>query len=133
MESNKYQWLEINLGERTEITAIATQGRYGSSDWVTGYQLMFSDTGHNWRQYRQEDSIGVSWQKSEKIILSYACTFGCMLSCSYINRTDLSVHLILFFPDCYSGDTNNREIYFIITKKKASLTLEFFNEKQISS
>ncbi|XP_031414922.1 contactin-associated protein-like 4 isoform X2 [Clupea harengus] len=59
MESNKYQWLEINLGERTEITAIATQGRYGSSDWVTGYQLMFSDTGHNWRQYRQEDSIGV--------------------------------------------------------------------------
>ncbi|XP_076159220.1 contactin-associated protein-like 5 [Alosa pseudoharengus] len=59
MESNKYQWLEINLGERTEITAVATQGRYGSSDWVTGYQLMFSDTGHNWRQYRQEDSIGV--------------------------------------------------------------------------
>ncbi|XP_063068838.1 contactin-associated protein-like 5 [Engraulis encrasicolus] len=59
LDSNKYQWLEINLWERTEITAIATQGRYGSSDWVTGYQLMFSDTGHNWRQYRQEDSIGV--------------------------------------------------------------------------
>uniref|UniRef100_A0AAR2KCN3 Contactin associated protein like 3 n=1 Tax=Pygocentrus nattereri TaxID=42514 RepID=A0AAR2KCN3_PYGNA len=58
LDSNKYQWLEINLEERTEITAVATQGRYGSSDWVTSYLLMFSDTGHNWRQYRQEDSIG---------------------------------------------------------------------------
>uniref|UniRef100_A0AAY4B510 Contactin associated protein like 3 n=1 Tax=Denticeps clupeoides TaxID=299321 RepID=A0AAY4B510_9TELE len=59
LEFNKYQWLEIDLRERTEITAIATQGRYGSSDWVARYLLMFSDTGHNWKQYRQEDSIGV--------------------------------------------------------------------------
>uniref|UniRef100_A0A8C1MWL9 Contactin associated protein like 3 n=1 Tax=Cyprinus carpio TaxID=7962 RepID=A0A8C1MWL9_CYPCA len=58
LDSNKYQWLEIKLEQRTEITAIATQGRYGSSDWVTRYFLMFSDTGHNWRPYRQEDSIG---------------------------------------------------------------------------
>uniref|UniRef100_A0A3P9HTA0 Contactin associated protein like 3 n=1 Tax=Oryzias latipes TaxID=8090 RepID=A0A3P9HTA0_ORYLA len=40
------------------ITAVATQGRYGSSDWLTSYLLMFSDTGHNWKQYRQEDSLG---------------------------------------------------------------------------
>uniref|UniRef100_A0A672NN62 F5/8 type C domain-containing protein n=1 Tax=Sinocyclocheilus grahami TaxID=75366 RepID=A0A672NN62_SINGR len=49
LDSNKYQWLEIKLEQRTEITAIATQGRYGSSDWLTRYLLMFSDTGHNWR------------------------------------------------------------------------------------
>uniref|UniRef100_A0A6Q2XIL3 Contactin associated protein like 3 n=1 Tax=Esox lucius TaxID=8010 RepID=A0A6Q2XIL3_ESOLU len=59
VESNRYQWLEVDLGERTEITAVATQGRYGSSDWVSSFLLMFSDTGRNWRQYRQEDSIGV--------------------------------------------------------------------------
>uniref|UniRef100_A0A671NE08 Contactin-associated protein-like 4 n=1 Tax=Sinocyclocheilus anshuiensis TaxID=1608454 RepID=A0A671NE08_9TELE len=58
LDSNKYQWLEIKLEQRTEITAISTQGRYGSSDWLTRYLLMFSDTGHNWRPYRQEDSIG---------------------------------------------------------------------------
>ncbi|KAM3606003.1 uncharacterized protein V6R79_008890 [Siganus canaliculatus] len=58
LNSDRYQWLEVDLGERTQITAIATQGRYGSSDWLTSYLLMFSDTGHNWRQYRQEDSIG---------------------------------------------------------------------------
>uniref|UniRef100_A0A672JR34 Contactin associated protein like 3 n=1 Tax=Salarias fasciatus TaxID=181472 RepID=A0A672JR34_SALFA len=56
--SDRYQWLEVDLGERTKITAVATQGRYGSSDWLSSYLLMFSDSGHNWRQYRQEDSIG---------------------------------------------------------------------------
>ncbi|XP_074508368.1 contactin-associated protein-like 4 isoform X2 [Sebastes fasciatus] len=57
LTSDRYQWLEVSLGERTKITAVATQGRYGSSDWLTSYLLMFSDTGHNWKQYRQEDSI----------------------------------------------------------------------------
>uniref|UniRef100_A0A3Q3AWC0 Contactin-associated protein-like 4 n=1 Tax=Kryptolebias marmoratus TaxID=37003 RepID=A0A3Q3AWC0_KRYMA len=58
LSSDKYQWLEVDLGRRTQITAAATQGRYGSSDWQTAYQLMFSDTGHNWKQYRQEGSKG---------------------------------------------------------------------------
>ncbi|XP_069366910.1 contactin-associated protein-like 4 isoform X2 [Paralichthys olivaceus] len=58
LTSDRYQWLEVDLGERTRITAVATQGRYGSSDWLSSYLLMFSDTGHNWKQYRQEDSLG---------------------------------------------------------------------------
>ncbi|XP_011824273.1 PREDICTED: contactin-associated protein-like 3 isoform X2 [Mandrillus leucophaeus] len=40
-----------------EVTAVATQGGYGSSDWVTSYLLMFSDAGRNWKQYRREESI----------------------------------------------------------------------------
>ncbi|XP_058517295.1 contactin-associated protein-like 5 [Ochotona princeps] len=56
-DSSAQQWLQLDFGNRVEITAVATQGRYGSSDWVTNYSLMFSDTGHNWKQYRQEDSI----------------------------------------------------------------------------
>ncbi|KAM4730174.1 contactin-associated protein-like 4 [Anableps anableps] len=58
LNSDKYQWLEVDLGGRTQITSVATQGRYGSSDWQTAYQLMFSDTGHNWKQYRWEGRIG---------------------------------------------------------------------------
>uniref|UniRef100_A0AAX7UKJ0 Contactin associated protein like 3 n=1 Tax=Astatotilapia calliptera TaxID=8154 RepID=A0AAX7UKJ0_ASTCA len=58
LSSDRYQWLEVDLGGRTRITAVATQGRYGSSDWQTAYLLMFSDAGHNWKQYRQEGSIG---------------------------------------------------------------------------
>uniref|UniRef100_A0A8C5K146 Contactin associated protein-like 3 n=1 Tax=Jaculus jaculus TaxID=51337 RepID=A0A8C5K146_JACJA len=55
--SNKYQWLQVDLGKRMEVTAVATQGGYGSSDWVTNYLLMFNDGGRNWKQYRQEESI----------------------------------------------------------------------------
>uniref|UniRef100_Q0V8T8-2 Isoform 2 of Contactin-associated protein like 5-2 n=1 Tax=Mus musculus TaxID=10090 RepID=Q0V8T8-2 len=55
--SSAHQWLQLDLGNRVEITAVATQGRYGSSDWVTSYCLIFSDTGHNWQQYKQGDSI----------------------------------------------------------------------------
>ncbi|XP_051059966.1 contactin-associated protein like 5-3-like [Phodopus roborovskii] len=58
-DSNAQQWLQVDLGNRVEITAVATQGRHGSSDWVTSYRLMFSDTGHNWQQYKQEDSTWV--------------------------------------------------------------------------
>ncbi|XP_037314546.2 contactin-associated protein-like 4 isoform X2 [Pungitius pungitius] len=58
LTSDRYQWLQVDLGQRTKIAAVATQGRYGSSDWLTSYLLMFSDTGHNWKQYRQEDSVG---------------------------------------------------------------------------
>ncbi|XP_061654226.1 contactin-associated protein-like 4 isoform X1 [Phyllopteryx taeniolatus] len=58
LTSDSSQWLEVDLGERTTITAVSTQGRYGSSDWLTSYLLMFSDTGHNWKQHRLEDSMG---------------------------------------------------------------------------
>uniref|UniRef100_A0A8B9V7A9 Contactin associated protein family member 5 n=1 Tax=Anas zonorhyncha TaxID=75864 RepID=A0A8B9V7A9_9AVES len=57
--SNEQQWLQVDLGDRVEIVAVATQGRYGSSDWVTSYTLMFSDTGRNWKQYRQDDTVWV--------------------------------------------------------------------------
>nr|CAI9689688.1 unnamed protein product [Rangifer tarandus platyrhynchus] len=54
-----WSWLQIDLGERTEVTAVATQGGYGSSDWVTSYLLMFSDGGRSWKQCRREESIRV--------------------------------------------------------------------------
>lgn len=60
LTSDSHPWLEVDLGQRMQVTAVSTQGRYGSSDWLMAYVLMFSDTGHNWRQYRQEDSVGVS-------------------------------------------------------------------------
>uniref|UniRef100_A0A3Q2YA91 Contactin-associated protein-like 4 n=1 Tax=Hippocampus comes TaxID=109280 RepID=A0A3Q2YA91_HIPCM len=66
--TDRNQWLEVDLGRRTQITTVATQGRYGSSDWLTAYLLMFSDTGHNWRQHRQEDSFGVSNSNADTVV-----------------------------------------------------------------
>uniref|UniRef100_A0A8C7UAU6 Contactin associated protein-like 5b n=1 Tax=Oncorhynchus mykiss TaxID=8022 RepID=A0A8C7UAU6_ONCMY len=41
-----------------EVTAIATQGRSGSSDWVTSFMLLFSDSGLAWKQYGQSEDTG---------------------------------------------------------------------------
>lgn len=73
MDSSTEQWLQVDLGDRVEITGVATQGRYGSSDWTTSYSLMFSDTGRNWKHYREEDIIWVG--------LSY---FGSLLQCNQL-------------------------------------------------
>uniref|UniRef100_A0A8C1JI47 Contactin associated protein-like 5b n=1 Tax=Cyprinus carpio TaxID=7962 RepID=A0A8C1JI47_CYPCA len=54
----RLRWLQVDLRERVEVTAVATQGRFGSPDWVTSYMLLYSDTGRAWKQFRQEDNIG---------------------------------------------------------------------------
>ncbi|XP_062868407.1 contactin-associated protein-like 5 [Trichomycterus rosablanca] len=48
-------WLQLDLRDRLEVTAVATQGRWGSSDWVSSYQLQYSDSGRTWRTYRQDN------------------------------------------------------------------------------
>ncbi|XP_073417138.1 contactin-associated protein-like 5 isoform X2 [Dendrobates tinctorius] len=59
LESNAKQWLQIDLGERFDITGAATQGRHGSPDWVTRFSVMFSDTGRNWKPYHYENTFWV--------------------------------------------------------------------------
>uniref|UniRef100_A0A8C4Z3K9 Contactin associated protein-like 5a n=1 Tax=Gadus morhua TaxID=8049 RepID=A0A8C4Z3K9_GADMO len=58
MPTEKEPWLQLDLRDRMEVTAVATQGRYDSSDWVSSYMLLYSDTGRAWKQYRQEDGVG---------------------------------------------------------------------------
>lgn len=58
--TDRSPWLQVDLQERMEVTAVATQGRHGSSDWVSAYMLLYSDTGRIWKQYMFEDNVGVS-------------------------------------------------------------------------
>lgn len=60
LDSDHYQWLQVDLGSRKQVSAIATQGRYSSSDWTTQYRLLYSDTGRNWKPYHQDGNIWVS-------------------------------------------------------------------------
>uniref|UniRef100_A0A087XQG0 Contactin associated protein 2 n=1 Tax=Poecilia formosa TaxID=48698 RepID=A0A087XQG0_POEFO len=57
LDSDHYQWLQVDLGSRRQVSAIATQGRYSSSDWTTQYRLLYSDTGRNWKPYHQDGNI----------------------------------------------------------------------------
>lgn len=58
--TDRSPWLQVDLRARMEVTAIATQGRHGSHDWVTSYTLLYSDSGSVWKQYRNEDRVAVS-------------------------------------------------------------------------
>ncbi|XP_054642164.1 contactin-associated protein-like 5 isoform X1 [Dunckerocampus dactyliophorus] len=53
--SDKEPWLQLDLREQMEVTAVATQGCYDSWDWVSAYLLLYSDTGRVWRRYRHDD------------------------------------------------------------------------------
>ncbi|XP_063063624.1 contactin-associated protein-like 2 [Engraulis encrasicolus] len=57
LDSDHYQWLQVDLGSRRQVSAVATQGRYSSSDWTTRYRLLYSDTGRNWKPYHQDGNI----------------------------------------------------------------------------
>ena len=43
--NNKGQWLEVNLGETTKVTMVATQGRYDYDQWVKSYKVAYSKYG----------------------------------------------------------------------------------------
>ncbi|XP_061569880.1 contactin-associated protein-like 2a isoform X2 [Cololabis saira] len=57
LDSDHYQWLQVDLGSRRQVSGIATQGRYSSSDWTTRYRLLYSDKGRNWKPYHQDGNI----------------------------------------------------------------------------
>uniref|UniRef100_A0A671K0A2 Contactin-associated protein-like 5 n=1 Tax=Sinocyclocheilus anshuiensis TaxID=1608454 RepID=A0A671K0A2_9TELE len=54
--TDRSPWLQVDLQDRMEVTAVATQGRHGSTDWVSAYMLLYSDTGRVWKQYMLEDN-----------------------------------------------------------------------------
>uniref|UniRef100_UPI0037E98C04 contactin-associated protein-like 5 n=1 Tax=Semicossyphus pulcher TaxID=241346 RepID=UPI0037E98C04 len=58
MVTDQEPWIQVDLREQMEVTAVATQGRYDSWDWVSSYLLLYSDTGRAWKQYRHEDGVG---------------------------------------------------------------------------
>ena len=46
------QWIQVALGGYTKLTGIATQGRNGANQWVTRYQLQYSDDGVTFHVYK---------------------------------------------------------------------------------
>ena len=59
-----HQWLQVDLGNTTRITHIATQGRNGYSQWVTQYKLQYREDGRQaFKFYRtyldNSDTVGM--------------------------------------------------------------------------
>lgn len=51
LQNNVDQFLQIDLGAPTKVTAVATQGRNDYPQWVTSYQLGYSSDGSNFERY----------------------------------------------------------------------------------
>jgi len=46
------EWLQVDLGKVTMVTAIATQGKpHGSDEWVKSYSLKYSNNGSFFHDY----------------------------------------------------------------------------------
>ncbi|CAF4422472.1 unnamed protein product [Rotaria socialis] len=55
------QYLYVDLGARYYVTGFATQGRRAAKEYVTLFNIMYSDNGHNWFYYTSEDKIIVNF------------------------------------------------------------------------
>ena len=58
--SNNKEWLQIDLGNPTTVTKVATQGRQDSNQWPTSYSISYSLTGSYWVQYTVRGKIKVN-------------------------------------------------------------------------
>jgi len=50
------QWIQVAPGSFIKLTGIATQGRNASNQWVTKYQLQYSNDGVNFDYYKAGQS-----------------------------------------------------------------------------
>ena len=68
------QWIQVTLGNYTKLTAIATQGRNGASQWVTKYQLQYSDDGVNFDYYKEAGQRSPKVKPRTNLIILSHCT-----------------------------------------------------------
>jgi len=48
------QWFQVNLSSQHWVTRLATQGRNGYNQWVTRFNLQYSDHGFTFQYYREQ-------------------------------------------------------------------------------
>uniref|UniRef100_A0A3Q3KKR4 Contactin associated protein 1 n=1 Tax=Mastacembelus armatus TaxID=205130 RepID=A0A3Q3KKR4_9TELE len=48
---DRQPWLQINLGRKYRLLAIATQGTFNSYDWITKYTVLYGDRPDSWTPY----------------------------------------------------------------------------------
>ncbi|KAI4822696.1 hypothetical protein KUCAC02_008227 [Chaenocephalus aceratus] len=51
---DRQPWLQVDLGRKYRLVAIATQGTFNSYDWITKYTLLYGDRPDSWTPYIME-------------------------------------------------------------------------------
>ena len=64
------QWLQVDFGAETRVTAISTQGRHNFDFWVESYTLRYSDDGSNFEHYQVELYTKVNIEKHFTVLIA---------------------------------------------------------------
>ena len=56
-------WLQVDLGNLTHVSAVATQGSCSGDQWTKSYVIMYSENGVDWKHYGELGTIRVSIYK----------------------------------------------------------------------
>ena len=59
--NSKDDWLQVDLGETFQVSAVATQGHRTGKLGVTVFMLSYSIDGINWKPY--QDGNGTDWER----------------------------------------------------------------------
>lgn len=62
------QWLQVDLGQKTRVTGIRTQGRSDVNQWVTSFTVSYSDDGVNFTPYNPN----TVWNDCIPVLISLA-------------------------------------------------------------
>ncbi|CAH3132495.1 unnamed protein product [Porites lobata] len=57
--NNGHQWLQVDLGKKTEVTGIKTQGRYNAHQWVKSYRVSYSNDGSTFQIYKENNKVKI--------------------------------------------------------------------------
>ena len=52
-----YEWLQIDLGTQRNVYGVATQGRGAINQFVTKYNLQYSDDGVSFNYYKEQEAV----------------------------------------------------------------------------
>ena len=67
--NGKYPWIQVNLQETMNVTALATQGFPGLG-YILSFYLSYSDDGNNWLNYSShEGKVEVIFTPNTCIVL----------------------------------------------------------------
>ena len=52
LRNDVHQWLQVDLGAKTEVTGIQIQGRQDADQWVTSFTISYSSDGTTYTFYQ---------------------------------------------------------------------------------